>query len=169
MIYQLGQNQIYNMDCQTYDKPWGIAWSKTDSLFKILSAKAKADSLSSEAKTLKAIEEYSSYADEEEKKFKNDEYAGMNTDKYAELNDAWNFYGGKKFFGYTGFPTETVKEMIAQWTLRNEGMCKNVIEQAKAKKAKRVVVGVGAAHRKIMEEILSKDPNIKIINYNDLN
>ncbi|WP_316808549.1 DUF5694 domain-containing protein [Pedobacter agri] len=168
LIYQLGQNQIYNMDCQTFDEPWSVAWGKTDSLFKILSAKAKADTLSAEAKTLKAIEQYSSYADEEEKKFKDDEYAGMNTDKYAELNDAWNFYGGKKFFGYAGFPTETVKEMIAQWTLRNEGMCKNVIEQAKAKKATRVVVGVGAAHRKIMEEILSKNPDIKIVSYNDL-
>ncbi|WP_421945980.1 DUF5694 domain-containing protein [Pedobacter sp.] len=168
LIYQLGQNQIYNMDCQTYDEPWSVAWGKTDSIFKILSAKAKADALSPEAKTIKAIEEYSSYADEEEKKFKDDEYAGMNTDKYAELNDAWNFYGGKKFFGYAGFPTETVKEMIAQWTLRNEGMCKNVIDQAKAKKAKRVVVGVGAAHRKIMEEILAKNKDVKIISYNEL-
>ena len=168
LIYQLGQNQIYNMDCQAYDKPWGIAWGKTDSIFKILAAKVKTDTLSAEAKTLKAIEKYSSYADEEEQKFKDDEYAGMNTDKYAELNDAWNFYGGTKFYGYAGFPTETVKEMIAQWTLRNEGMCKNVIEQAKAKKAKRVVVGVGAAHRKIMEEILAKNKDVKIINYNEL-
>ncbi|WP_316832543.1 DUF5694 domain-containing protein [Pedobacter aquatilis] len=168
LIYQLGQNQIYNMDCQTYDKPWSVAWAKTDSLFKILAAKAKKDSLSSEAKTLKAIEQYSRYADEEEKKFIADEYAGMNTDKYSELNDAWNFYGGRKFYGYAGFPTESVKEMMAQWALRNEGMCKNIIEQAKVKKAKRVVVGVGAAHRKIMEEILAKNASVKIISYNDL-
>lgn len=168
LIYQLGQNQIYNMDCQTYDKPWSAAWAKTDSLFKILAAKAKIDSLSSEAKTLKAIEKYSSYADEEERKFMADEYAGMNTDKYSELNDAWNFYGGRKFYGYAGFPTESVKEMMAQWALRNEGMCKNIIEQAKAKKAKRVVVGVGAAHRKIMEEILARNKDVKIISYNDL-
>lgn len=168
LIYQLGQNQIYNMDCQAYDKPWSAAWGKTDSLFKILSAKAKNDSLSPEAKTLKAIEKYSNYADSEEKKFINDEYAGMNTDEYAKLNDAWNFYGGKKFYGYAGFPTEAVKEMIAQWTLRNEGMCKNIMEQAKAKNAKRIVVGVGAAHRKILEEILAKNSDVKIINYNDL-
>ncbi|WP_231491010.1 DUF5694 domain-containing protein [Pedobacter sp. Leaf170] len=168
LIYQLGQNQIYNMDCQTYDKPWGIAWGKTDSLIKILSAKAKADTLSAEAKTVKAIEKASSYADGEEQKFMADEYAGMNSLKYAELDEVWNFYGGRKFYGYAGFPTETVKEMIAQWTLRNEGMCKNILEQAKAKNAKRIVVGVGASHRKIMEEILAKNSNVKIINYNDL-
>ena len=30
LIYQLKQDRIYNMDCQTYDKPWGEAWNKTD-------------------------------------------------------------------------------------------------------------------------------------------
>jgi len=168
LIYQLGQNQIYNMDCQRYDKPWGIAWSKTDSLFNILSKKAKTDPASAEAKTMEAINKYYAYSNEEEKAFAADEYAGMNTPKYAEMNDLWNFYGGRKFYGYAGFPTETVKEMIAQWTLRNEGMCKNIIEQAQANNAKRIVVGVGAAHGKWMEDILAKNSNVKIINYNEL-
>ena len=168
LIYQLKQDQIYNMDCQTYDKPWSIAWAKTDSLYKILAKKAKADNTSAEAATVKAIEAYSGYSPEEEKVYNADPYAGMNTVKYGVLDEAWNFYGGSHFYGYAGFPTETIKEMIAQWTLRNEGMCNNIIEQAKAKKAKRVVVGVGASHRKWMEEILAKNPDVKIINYNDL-
>jgi len=168
LIYQLKQDQIYNMDCQSYDKPWSEAWAKTDSLYKILTSKAKADSTSQEAATIKAIEKYSSYNEDEAKVFNADPYAGMNTVKYGVLDEAWNFYGGPHFYGYAGFPTEKVKEMIAQWTLRNEGMCKNIVEQAKAKKAKRIVVGVGASHRKWMEEILAKNPSIKIINYNDL-
>ncbi|MGM9479143.1 DUF5694 domain-containing protein [Pedobacter sp. GSP4] len=168
LIYQLKQDQIYNMDCQTYDKPWSEAWAKTDSLYKIMTAKAKADSTSAEAATVKALEAYWNYSPNEAKAFNADPYAGMNTVKYGELDEAWNFYGGRHFYGYAGFPTETVKEMIAQWTLRNEGMCKNIIEQAKAKNAKRVVVGVGASHRKWMEEILAKNPGVKIINYNDL-
>lgn len=168
LIYQLGQNQIYNMDCQTFDKPWSIAWGKTDSLFNILAGKAKADSLSAEGQTMAAIGKYWTYSPEESKQFNADEYAGMNTAKYGQLMEAWNFYGGRKFYGYAGFPTEALKEMIAQWMLRNEGMCKNIMEQANAKKAKRVVVGVGAAHAVWMEEILAKNPNVKIINYNDL-
>ena len=28
LIYQLKHEKIYNMDCQTYDKPWGIDWKK---------------------------------------------------------------------------------------------------------------------------------------------
>ncbi|WP_412466378.1 DUF5694 domain-containing protein [Pedobacter sp. KLB.chiD] len=168
LVYQLKQDQIYSMDCQTYDKPWGEAWAKTDSLYKILMDKAKSDSSSQEAATVKAIEKYWSYSKDEAKVFNTDPYAGMNTVKYGILDEAWNFYGGPHFYGYAGFPTETVKAMIAQWNLRNEGMCKNIIDQAKAKKAKRVVVGVGASHRKWMEEILAKNPAVKIINYNDL-
>lgn len=168
LIYQLKQDHIYKMDCQTFDKPWGIAWGKTDSLFKILTAKAKADTTSKEAETMRAIDKYWSYSPAESKIFNADPYAGMSTAKYGELDEAWNFYGGRKFYGYAGFPTETVKEMIAQWTLRNEGMCKNIIYQAVAKKAKRIVVGVGASHRIWMEEILAKNPNVKIVNYSDL-
>lgn len=168
LIYQLGQDQIYKMDCQTYDKPWSVAWAKTDSLYKIMINKAKADSTSAEAVTVKAIKAYWEYSKEEEKVFNADQYAGMNTAKYGVLDEAWNFYGGSHFYGYAGFPTESVKAMIAQWMLRNEGMCKNIIEQAKAKNAKRVIVGVGASHRKWMEEILAKNPAVKIINYNDL-
>lgn len=168
LIYQLGQNKIYNMDCQTYDKPWGIAWGKTDSLYKVLIKKAKTDTLSAEANTVRALDKYYAFTNDEEKAFAADEYAGMNTARYGELDESWNFYGGRKFYGYAGFPTETVKEMIAQWTLRNEGMCKQIIEQAQANKAKRIVVGVGASHRKWMEEILAKNSYVKIINFNDL-
>lgn len=168
LIYQLKQDRIYNMDCQTYDKPWGEAWGKTDSLIKILNAKAKADSTSAEAKTVKAIEDYSGFTPEESKVFNADVYAGMNSEKYGVLDESWNFYGGSHFYGYLGFPTEDVKAMIAQWMLRNEGMCKNIIDQAKSKGAKRVVIGVGASHRKWMEEILARNPTVKIVSYNDL-
>ncbi len=55
-----------------------------------------------------------------------------------------------------------------QWTLRNKGICKNIIDQAKKRNIKRVVVGVGASHLKWIEEILAKNPEVKIMNYNDL-
>ncbi|MBC6108843.1 DUF5694 domain-containing protein [Pedobacter fastidiosus] len=168
LIYQLGQNQIYKMDCQTYDKPWGQAWGKMDSLYKTMLAKGKADSTSDEAKTVKAMDLYWNFTPEESKAFNADPYAGMNSKKYGELDEAWNLYGGRHFYGYPGFPTEALKGMVAQWVLRNEGMCKNIIDQAQAKNAKRIVVGVGASHRIWMEEILTKNPNVKIINYNDL-
>lgn len=168
LIYELNQDYIYPMDCQKYDGPWSEAWSKVADIVKKMEAKAKADSLSPEARTLKAIDKYAAYTSEEEKAFNKAPYAMMNMPKYAELDACWNFYGGPHFYGYPGYPTEAVKAMIVQWTNRNEGMCENIIRQAKEKKAKRIVVGVGASHRKWMEEILNKRNDVVIVNYNDL-
>lgn len=168
LIYALKQNQIYSMDCQKYDKDWSAAWGATAAAIKALEKKAVQDSTSAEAKTLAAIERYSSLTADDQKMRSKSPYQDMSTDRYAQLNDAWNFYGGSHFYGYAGFPDADVKEMYAQWTLRNEGMCANVLRQAKAQKARRVVIGVGAAHRKIMEEILAKDPAVKIVSYAEL-
>nr|WP_199156493.1 DUF5694 domain-containing protein [Pedobacter sp. ASV2] len=168
LVYQLKQSQIYSMDCQKYDSAWSVAWAKARSLIEVMEAKAKADTLSAEAKTVKAIEKYSSYTKEDYKIFKKSEYAGMNTARYAALDASWNFYGGEHFYGYEGFPTDAIKAMIEQWVLRNQGMCDNLVNQAKQHHAKRIVVGVGSSHRKWMEEILAKRTDIKVINFNDL-
>lgn len=168
LIYALKQSQIYPMDCQKYDKSWSAAWGSAAAAIKELEKKAAKDSTSAEAKTLAAIEKYSSVTADDRKMKSNSPYHDMATDRYAELNDAWNFYGGSHFYGYAGFPDQYIKDMYAQWNLRNEGMCANVLRQAKEKKAKRIIIGVGAAHRKIMEDILAKDPAVKIINYNQI-
>jgi hypothetical protein len=47
-------------------------------------------------------------------------------------------------------------------------MCENVMRQAKANGAKRVVIGVGASHRIWMEDIFRQMPNVKVTNLNDL-
>ncbi|MGN7204492.1 DUF5694 domain-containing protein [Pedobacter sp. SAFR-022] len=168
LLYGLKQNQIYPMDCQKYDRPWSEAWAKADSAFKVLRTKAKADTSSAEAKTYAAIIKYSNLTPEDEKHMTKSPYYNMAHPRYAELNDAWNFYGGSRFYGWAGFPDQHIKDMFAQWTLRNEGMCANVLRQAKANHAKRVIVGVGAGHRKLMEDILAKDPNVKIVSFLDL-
>lgn len=168
LLASLKQNKIYPMDCQKYDRPWSEAWAKTDSAFKVLRQKAKADSNSAEAKTLAAVQKYSDLTEDDKKRMTKSPYYNMAHPRYAVLNDAWNFYGGASFYGWAGFPDQHVKDMYTQWTLRNEGMCENVLRQAKTNGAKRIVVGVGAAHRKIMEDILSRDPQVKIISYLDL-
>lgn len=168
LIYALKQTQIYPMDCQKYDKDWSAAWGSAAAAMKELEKRAAGDSTSAEAKTLAAIEKYSSLTAEDKRLRSNSPYHDMATDRYAELNDAWNFYGGSHFYGYAGFPDQYIKGMYAQWNLRNEGMCANVLIQAKEHKAKRILIGVGAAHRKIMEDILAKDPSVKIISYNQI-
>ena len=58
----------------------------------------------------------------------------MNSEKYGRIDEAWNLYVGRHFYGYPGFPTETLKEMVAQWLLRNEALCKNIVDHAMAQK-----------------------------------
>lgn len=168
LLATLKHTKIYPMDCQKYDRPWSVAWAKTDSEYKELSRKAKADSNSAEAKTYRAIITASNFTADDKKRMTKSPYYNMAHPRYAELIDVWNFYGGSAFYGWAGFPDQHVKDMYKQWTLRNEGMCENVRRQAKAIGARRVVVAVGAGHRRIMEEILAKDPNVKIVSYMDL-
>lgn len=168
LVYALKLDKMYPMDCQKYDVPWSKAWRKAAAAIEELEKKAAQDPASEEAKTLAAIEKYSSLTEDDKKQMSKSPYTNMATSRYADLNDAWNFYGGTHFYGYAGFPTEHVKGMFEQWALRNETMSTNVLRQVKEKKVKRVVVGVGAAHRRAMEEFLAKDPDVKIVSYNDL-
>src|SRR5690606_36431842 len=95
-------------------------------------------------------------------------YGFMSTDMYADFSDVLNFYGGPKFYDLPGYPKEAVLEMLHWWQKRNEGICENIIRQATEKGATKVVMGVGAAHRKGMEDIFAKMPHVKVVNYNDL-
>jgi hypothetical protein len=168
LVYELKHDRIYPMDCQKYDAPWNEAWGTVMGLMKTIEEKAKADSTSQEGQLLKSIEKFSKdgVAELDAKKYKSYEY--MNNPLYARLNEVWNFYGGPQFYGAPGFPTEEVKQMVYWFGMRNQGICDNIVKLATAHKAKRVVVGVGAGHRKGMEEILSKVPNVKVVNYLDI-
>jgi len=168
LLHELKQDKIYPMDCQKYDKEWSVQSAGADSAYRILAKKAMADTGSEEAKTLAAINKYQSITDDDKKMMSLSDYENMAQTRYAELNDAWNFYGGSHFYGYAGFPDQFIKGMYTQWGLRNSEMCANVLKRVKANKARRIVIGAGAAHRRIMEDILAKDPDVKIISYNNL-
>ena len=170
LTYELKQAKIYAMDCQKYDEPWSEAWAKADTLIKIMEKKAKSDSTSAEAQTLKKIyqveKDYNKMAAEPMKK--GEQMAYFNTEAYGKIDAQGNFYGGEPLYNSIGFPTNDVKEMVKWWIKRNEGMCENVMRQAKANGAKRVVIGVGASHRIWMEDIFRQMPNVKVTNLNDL-
>jgi len=168
LVYQLGHDRIYAADCQKYDGNWNQAWAKTDSLIKVMYATAKADTASAEAQVVKAIQDYDQRAEQKSKEIDTETYGFMSTDLYAEYNEVVNFYGGPKFYDMAGFPKEAVLEMLHWWQKRNEGICENIVRQAQEHSAKKVVMAVGAAHRKGMEEVFAKMPNVKVKNYNDL-
>jgi Family of unknown function (DUF5694) len=170
LAYELKQAKIYPMDCQKYDLPWSDAWAKADTLIKIMEKKAESDSTSAEAQILKKMyqveKDYNKMAAEPIKR--GEQMAYFNTEAYGKIDAQGNFYGGEPLYNSVGFPTNEVKEMVKWWIKRNEGMCENVMRQAKANGAKRVVIGVGASHRIWMEDIFRQMPNVKVTNLNDL-
>lgn len=168
LVYELKHPQIYPMDCQKYDKDWNQAWGSAMVKMQELEKKAKADSASAEGLTLKRINTFFETGWKEAYTSKLSGYAFMNSAGYARMDAAQNFYGGPAFYGAAGFPTEEVKQMIHFWNLRNQGMCENVVRQARQKGAKKVVVAVGSSHRSWMEDILKTMPHVKLVNYNEI-
>ncbi|MEJ8801857.1 DUF5694 domain-containing protein [Pontibacter sp. H249] len=168
LAYELGHSKIYAADCQKYDANWNQAWAKTDSLIKKMYAVAKADTASEEAQVVKAIKSYYKWAEQKSKEIDTKDYGFMSTDLYGDYSDVVNFYGGAKFYDMPGYPKEEVLGMLHWWQKRNEGICENLIRQARENGATKVVMGVGAAHRKSLEAILAKMPGVKVVNYNDL-
>ncbi|HEY4652191.1 MAG TPA: DUF5694 domain-containing protein [Pontibacter sp.] len=168
LIYELGHAKIYAADCQQYDADWTKAWQSAMAKRNAMNATAKADSTSKEAAAVKALALYSAAANERMKGIDYTSYEFLNSALYAELDEFVNFMGGPKFFNEPGYITEEVKQMLHWWEKRNEGICENIILQAKEQGARRVVVGVGASHRKGMEEIFARMPDVKLVNYNEL-
>ncbi|QKZ15693.1 hypothetical protein HU175_07400 [Spirosoma sp. KUDC1026] len=166
LIDQLGQDKILPMDSQRHDRAWSAAWSKADSLFR--NWEKGLDSTSVDGKRYaalnKRINELSLAGDKAEK-------AGMATVAYNspegdEYLNIVNFYGARRLFGTAGFPEAALNEMLHQWQLRNDDMAHNVVNRARAAGAKRVVVGVGANHRKIMVDILRTLPGVTVYELN---
>lgn len=168
LLYRLKHPHMYSMDCQDYDEEWNKVWATAGAAIKEMEAQAKADSTSAQGAAVKKIKQYYKELDAIARVEKLQGYAFLNTDFYAKADAAVNFYGGEVFFNEPGFPTEAIKAMMHPWNLRNEAMCENILKQAQVKGAKKVVVAVGASHRKWMEEIFAQMPEVKLVSYNAL-
>ncbi|SNC76463.1 hypothetical protein SAMN06265337_3399 [Hymenobacter gelipurpurascens] len=170
LVYELQQPRIYSMDCQRYNESWGQAWQHASEAVKNLKARAKADPTLPEAATVQKIAAsstaYNNFWKDSETSLQ--AYQAMSTPRYDTLDEAVNFYGGEALYGAPGFPTEQIQAMKAQWKLRNEGMCANIVRQARAQGARRVVVAVGASHGHTMRDMLNQLPGVKAVGFNDL-
>ncbi|RNI23396.1 DUF5694 domain-containing protein [Rufibacter latericius] len=168
LVYELGMPRIYPMDCQKYDDVWSEAWYKAKVAIEAMEATAKQDSTSPAALVVKTRDRFYAEMGQKIKESKMTSYQINNSETYAQMDAAYNFYGGSILYDLPGFPTQAIKDMYHFWQLRNEGMCQNLVSLARAHKAKRVIVAVGASHRKIMNDILATYPTVKLLYYNDL-
>ncbi|MCX6216854.1 DUF5694 domain-containing protein [Spirosoma sp.] len=161
--------KIMPMDCQKYNTPWSEAWGKTDSLYKQFETAIEADTNSADYRKYAALLNESNAL---QRQMNAAVRAGkgtafFNTAEWDKLTDFGNFYGNHYLFGLKGFPENGVRDMLNYWTLRNEGMCQNLVSRARNAGAKRVVVGVGASHRELMVKLLKAMPGVTVYTLNE--
>ncbi|MET3035997.1 DUF5694 domain-containing protein [Chryseobacterium sp. NRRL B-14859] len=169
LMQKLNLSTIYPVDCQIYDTKWTQAWRIVAYCMHFINRIAKMDENSEEARIVHKIEQEKKRIYSKSDSLGLQGYAYLNSSFNAEESDLINFYGGEKLFGFSkNYPEKEVREMIKYWKLRNEGMAANIIRLAREKKGKRIVIAAGSAHQKWIADILRKEPDVDIIDYNTL-
>jgi hypothetical protein len=166
LIDKLGQDKMLPMDSQRHDINWSNAWGKTDSLVHIWEKELDSNSVDGKrySTLVKRTNELARASDKAERT--GDATVFFNSPEGDEFLNIVNFYGARRMFGAAGFPEAAMNEMLRQWQFRNDDMAHNVVNRARAAGAKRVVVGVGANHRKIMVDILRTIPGVTVYELN---
>jgi hypothetical protein len=168
---KLQQDRLIPMDCQKYDLQWQAAWEGADSLFHKWETGVEKDSTSADARRyaalMKRTDDLGKRVKEAHQARKETEF--LNSPEGDEFLNIVNFYGARRMFGAANFPEKALSKMLHFWQLRNECMCQNLVSRARAAGAKRVVVGVGANHRKIMVDMLKAIPGVTVYTLNEYN
>lgn len=160
LMREMGIRELHAMDCQDYDLNWQASWVAFDSKFDLF----RKDASTSVGKQLKAN---LAAMDVGFQKYSSMEYSSknltewLNTDEAAAISASGDFYM-PIMYDLKGFPKEEMLSKIHWWIMRNKGMCDNVVSRARKLGAKKVVVIAGANHRKYMQDIFEKMPNVLI-------
>jgi hypothetical protein len=164
LMQQLGIGELLAMDCQQYDLNWNASWAAFDAKFD----RKRKDGNSTLGKQIGPYLEkinvgFKKY--DEVEKTSNNVTTWLNTDEASQISASGDFYL-PEMYQLKDFPMEEMASKIHWWVMRNKEMCSNVVERAKAKGVKRVVVIAGANHRKYMEDIFAKMPGVNVRNIN---
>lgn len=90
-----------------------------------------------------------------------------NSDEGSAIFATGDFYFPEMYDVKT-FPKEEMLSQIHWWLMRNKAMCDNVVYRARARGLNKVVVLAGANHRKYMQDIFKKIPNVTVRNINEI-
>lgn len=164
MMTEMGFKEIYPMDCQVYD----LNYSNAVDTFWTKYAVFQKDTINGYTAAFKKMEK-AMYADQQKirKTEKTDNHFTeyINTDEVGRIGLTFD-YMLPEMYDATGFPKEAVLAATHWWNMRNQGMCENTVNRARALGKKRLVIVVGANHRIGMQAIFEKMPNIKVLNIN---
>ncbi len=168
LIDKLGQDRILPMDSQQYDLQWQAAWDsvvvKTER-----AVEAEKDTNSANYRVWTSFLNWQTkfYAADKQAQAAGETTRYYNTDAFSARVDSVNLGGDLLLKNLRGYPTAEAARMRHVWQLRNEAMCRNLVRRARAVQARRVVVGVGSAHRKTMLDILRTMPGVKVYTLNE--
>ena len=169
LLDKLQQDRILPMDCQQYDLQWQAAWNRADSLVKGWELVLKADTNSIAARQYRALMSRKNGLIELLKQAAKggNETQFLNSPEGEEFLEMANFYGAKWLVSAAEFPHKALADMLYNWQLRNEAMCRNLVTRARSAGAKRVVVGMGANHRAVMVAMLRALPDVTVYTLNE--
>lgn len=162
VMKEIGIQDLYPMDCQDYDLNWSASALAFHTKFELF----KKDSAAAYWDFLKAVLDkrdlgFGKYFDMEKNSSRVTEW--LNTDEVSAILASGDFYFSD-LYDVEGFPKEEMLSQIHWWLRRNQVMCENVVNRARHLKAKRVVVIVGANHRKYMQDIFKEMPGVNVKN-----
>jgi len=166
LMQEMKIQELHPMDCQDYDLNWSASalafYNKFETFKKDTTSSSAAELKKILTRWDKGIEKYLGM----DKRSKNlTEW--LNTDEAAVILASGDFYF-PDLYELKDFPKEEMLSKIHWWMMRNKGMCENVVNSAKSLKAEKVVVIVGASHRKYMQDIFNTMPNVRVRNINEL-
>lgn len=165
MMQEMGIHELLSMDCQDYDLNWQASWVAFDTKFNLF----KKDTAASFVKMLKSNLATISSGSEKSQRI---EKSSRNVTEWLNTDEASTIFASDDFYlpgmySMKNFPKEEMLSKIHWWMMRNKGMCNNVVNRARMAGAKKVVVIVGASHKKDMQDIFKTIPNVRVRNINE--
>lgn len=164
LVDSLGYNQILSMDSQRHDLKWQTAWDAADPLYKKWETGLENDTNNVDTRRyidlMRRMDTLQKAESKAEKEGRGTAY--LNSPDGDEFLNIVNFYGARRLFGCKNFPEKEVAAMLAEWQNRNDDMVRNTVERARKAGVSRVVVFVGANHRKIMVDGFRATPGVTV-------
>jgi len=166
LMQEMKIQELLPMDCQDFDLNWTASSAAFHHRFKTFSEDTTASYMNElKVQLIKRDEGFEKNAGIEKNLTKVTEW--LSTDEASVIFASGDFYF-PDMYTIKEFPKDEMFSQIHWWLMRNKSMCDNVVNRARARGLKKVVVLAGANHRKYMQDIFKTMPNVTVRNINEL-
>jgi hypothetical protein len=171
MMEELKLKYMYAMDSQRWDDQWSKAWNDADSVLYANLDLYKTDSLSPMGKKVnvlrKKVKNRMDYLMEDAGNTFGENHIteALNGDAMTEWLFKINLWADE-YRELDFFPADLFGKKFHYWWQRNNDMCNNTVDRAKAEGFNKVVIVVGSNHAAIMTKIF-KEMGVKVTNINE--